>query len=85
MTGDNGMKIEFSEKAEPKELSFEEATGVLADRDGEVWIVDDEDGVVLYVNANANELTHYTIHQRYNAFKKYGPFTKYNGVVTISN
>jgi hypothetical protein len=79
MTGDNGMKIEFSEKAEYKKLSFEEAKGVLADSDGEVWIV--EGDVILYMN----ELTHYTLGEWYNAFKQYGPFTKYNGAVTISN
>jgi len=73
------MKIEFSEKTEQKKLSFEEARGVLADNDGEVWIV--EDSVILYVNG----LTHYTLGEWNDTFEKYGPFTKYNGVVTISN
>jgi hypothetical protein len=80
MTGDNGMKIEFSEKVAPKELSFDEAKGVLADNDGEVWIV--EEDVILYVS---EEFALYNLGEWYNAFKKHGPFTKYNGVVTISN
>lgn len=74
------MKIEFSEKAEQKELSFDEATGVLADSDGEIWLVDE--GQAFYM---ADGIAHYTESQWIKVFKNYSPFTKYNGVVTISN
>lgn len=79
------MKIEFSAEAE-KNVD-EDFRGVATSSEGEyIWIICDDGAVCLGAVPHDNKpcLVYDRVEWK-EAFIKQGPFTKYNGVVTISN